>query len=120
LYISEDNWLYKDIDFKRQEVKKLGIFEFVDDDHIIGYKGIGSDRYSNYNFQYQYLKGETYESHCDHTNDENSFGFSIRTKEKAIEWCDELLVKVKVNINDIGRVFPVEGRIRCSKMTILD
>ena len=42
--------------------------------HFIANKAIRKDRYSTYNFQYQYLPNEIYEAHCDYTNNENSFG----------------------------------------------
>ena len=89
-------------------------------DGIIAYKGIRSDRYSNYNFQYQYLPGETYASWCDCSSGENSFGLSVWTEEKAREYCKLLVVKVKINYEDVGRVVHDGGKIRCKKITILD
>ena len=66
------------------------------------------------------MPGETYESFCDCSNKENSFGLSVWTEEEAREYCDELVVKVKVNYEDVGRVVDNGGKIRCRKITVLD
>jgi len=120
LKIDPDNWLYKDKNFKLEKIKETGLYEFIDGDHILAYKGIRSDRYSSFNFQYQYLKGETYLCHCDCTSEENSFGLSAWTEEKAKEHCGELVIKVKINVEDIGRIVHNGGKLRCSKFTVLD
>jgi hypothetical protein len=120
LEINPDNWLYKDKGFKLEKIKETGLYEFLDADHILAYKGIRSDRYSSFNFQYQYLKEGTYECHCDCTSSENSFGLSAWTEEKARGHCGELVIKVKINVADIGRVVHDGGKLRCSKFTILD
>jgi hypothetical protein len=120
LKIGSDNWLYKDKEFKLEKIKETGLYEFIDADHILAYKGIRSDRYSKFNFQYRYLKGETYECHCDCTDEENSFGFSAWTEEKAREHCNELVIKVKINVADIGRIVHDGGKLRCSKFTVID
>jgi hypothetical protein len=120
LKIAPDNWLYKDKGFKLEKIKETGLYEFLDSDHILAYKGIRSDRYSNFNFQYRYLTGETYECHCDCTSSGNSFGLSAWMEEKARKHCGELVIKVKINIADIGRIVHNGGKLRCSKFTILD
>jgi len=120
LKIGSDNWIYKDKEFKLEKIKNTGLYEFLDADHILAYKGIRSDRYSNFNFQYQYLKGGTYECHCDCTSSENSFGLSAWTEEKAREHCGELVIKVKINVADIGRIVHDGGKLRCFKFTVID
>jgi len=120
LKIDPDNWLYKDKNFKLEKIKETGIYEFIDGDHILAYKGIRSDRYSSFNFQYQYLKGETYLCHCDCTSEGNSFGLSAWTEEKAKEHCGKLVIKVKINVEDIGRIVHNGGKLRCSKFTVID
>ena len=115
----EDNWNYKDTEFLKQQVVNTGLYECYDD-YFIAYKGIRSDRYSDFNFQYQYLPGETYEAWCDCCLNEDSFGLSVWSEEKAREYCNELVVKVKVNYEDVGRVVHDGGKIRCKKITILD
>jgi len=120
LKIGSDNWLYKDKEFKLEKIKETGIYEFLDADHILAYKGIRSDRYSKFNFQYRYLTGETYECHCDCTDDENSFGFSAWTEKKAREHCNELVIKVKINVADIGRIVHNGGKLRCFKFTVIN
>lgn len=111
------SWHYVDTEFKKNEVMKTGLYE-CHEDYFIAYKGIRSDRYSKYNFQYKYEKGGIYESWCDCTEDESSFGLSAWTEEKAREYCDELVVKVKVRYEDVGMV--VYGKVRCFKIEILD
>ena len=117
--VKEKSWLYKDKDFLKQQVIDSGLYECYDD-YFVAYKGIRSDRYSKYNFQYQYLTNETYESHCDCTDEENSFGLSVWTEKQARKYCDELIIKTKVNYEDVGRLVHGNGKIRVRKLTVLD
>ena len=119
LNLIEDNWIYKDKEFLKQQVVNTGLYE-CHENYFIAYKGIRYDRHSKYNFQYQYLPGETYEAWCDCSSEENSFGLSIWTEEKAREYCNDLVVKVKVNYEDVGRIVHNGGKIRCKKITILN
>ena len=114
-----DSWQYKSTEDKKKSVMDTGLYE-CHEDYFIAYKGIRSDRRSVFNLQYQYLKGETYETWCDCSADENSFGFSAWTEEKAREYCNELVVRVKIRYEDVGRVVHDGGKIRCFKMEILD
>ena len=114
-----DSWHYKSTEEKKKAIIDTGLYE-CHDDYFIAYKGIRRDRYSRYNFQYQYLKGHTYETWCDCSDNEDSFGFSAWTKERAREYCDELVVRVKVRYEDVGRVVHKGGKIRCFKMEVLD
>ena len=114
-----DSWHYKSTEEKKKAVMDTGLYE-CHNDYFIAYKGIRSDRYSAYNFQYQYLKGHTYETWCDCSADNDSFGFSAWTEEEAREYCNELIVRVKVRYEDVGRVVHDGGKIRCFKMEILD
>ena len=114
-----DSWHYKSTEEKKKAVMDTGLYE-CHNDYFIAYKGIRSDRYSAYNFQYQYLKGHTYETWCDCSADNDSYGFSAWTEEEAREYCNELIVRVKVRYEDVGRVVHDGGKIRCFKMEILD
>ena len=114
-----DSWHYKSTEEKKKAVMDTGLYE-CHDDYFIAYKGIRADRYSKFNFHYQYLKGHTYETWCDCSSDENSYGFSAWTEDEAREYCDELIVRVKVRYEDVGRVVHDGGKIRCFKMEILD
>ena len=114
-----DLWNYKSTEEKKKAVMDTGLYE-CHDDYFIAYKGIRSDRYSAYNFQYQYLKGHTYETWCDCTANEDSFGFSAWTEDSARAYCDELVVRVKIRYEDVGRVVHNGGKIRCFKLEILD
>lgn len=121
LHISEikDSWHYKTTEEKKQAVIATGLYE-CHDTYFIAYKGIRSDRYSNFNFQYKYEKDGTYESWCDCSDDENSFGLSVWDEPNARDYCDELVVKVKVNYEDVGRVVHNGSKIRCFKIKILE
>ena len=114
-----DSWHYKSVEEKKRAVMDTGLYE-CHDDYFIAYKGIRSDRYSNFNFHYQYLKGHTYETWCDCSEEENSYGFSAWTGKGARDYCGELVVRVKVRYEDVGRVVHNGGKIRCFKIEILD
>ena len=121
LYLNKikKSWHYKTTDEKKQAVIDTGLYE-CHDAYFIAYKGIRSDRYSKFNFQYKYEKGGIYESWCDCTNNENSFGLSVWDEPNARDYCDELVVKVKVNYEDVGRVVHNGGKIRCFKIEVLN
>ena len=114
-----DSWHYKSVEEKKKAVMDTGLYE-CHEDYFIAYKGIRADRYSRYNFQYQYMKGETYETWCDCSDEENSYGFSAWTEKGARDYCNELIVRVKVRYEDVGRVVHNGGKIRCFKIEILD
>ena len=114
-----DSWHYKSVEEKKKAVIDTGLYE-CHDDYFIAYKGIRRDRYSKFSFQYQYLKGHTYETWCDCSADEDSFGFSAWTKTGARDYCKELVVRVKVRYEDVGRVVHNGGKIRCFKLEVLD
>lgn len=115
------NWNYVSNDVKLKAIKDSGLYEIVDDDYVIAYKGIRSDNYSKFNFQYQYLVGNTYESHCNANIDkEISFGLSAWTLEEAKRYCDEKIIKVKIHINDIKALVNNSNKIRCSKFKVIE
>ena len=109
----------KPVSYWKKAVKNTGLYE-CHKDYFYAYKGIRSDRYSCRNFQYQYLPGGTYGCFSDYSNAENSFGLSAWTKEKAIDYCNELIIKVKIYYEDVTAVVHDGGKIRCKKMTVLD
>ena len=120
LNIDKDNWLYKSTEFKKQQIIDCGLYE-CHEDYFIAYKAIRGDRYSHFNLQYQYLPNQTYECHCDCTNDEDSFGLSAWTYEGAKTFNDSgLIVKVKVRYEDVGRLVHDSNKIRCFKIEILE
>ena len=119
MYYLADSWLYKSTEEKKKAVMDTGLYE-CHKDYFIAYKGVRRNRYSMFNFQYQYLKGKTYETWCDCSADENSFGFSAWTKTGARSYCNELVVRVKIRYEDVGRVVHDGGKIRCFKMEVLD
>lgn len=103
---------------KKEAVIQTGLYE-CHDEYFIAYKGIRWNRYSAFNFQYPYLPGETYTTHADYTEEEGSFGFSAWTEEEAREYCNELVIKVKIYYEDVARVVHNGGKIRCCRMTVL-
>ena len=121
LNIDKDNWLYKSTEFKKKQIIDCGLYE-CHKDYFIAYKAIRKDRYSHFNFQYQYLPNQTYECHCDCTNEENSFGLSVWTKKMMEKYYNgsSLIVKIKVKYEDVGRLVHYENKIRCFKIEILE
>ena len=91
----ENSWHYISDADKKAAVQSTDLYE-CHEDYFIAYKGIRSDRYSSFNFQYQYLPGETYEIHADHSDTENSFGFSVWNEENARNYRSEKIVTCKV------------------------
>ena len=116
LTIDEDNWLYKNKEYKLEQLKRCGVYK-IQDDYVLAYKSTRNG-YSVFNYQYYYEVGKTYESHCDHTSEINSFGISAWTKEKASSYYDGELYLVKIMIDDIGRVVE-DYKIRTNKITIV-
>ena len=116
---AKDSWHHKTTEEKKQAVIDTNLYE-CHEDYFIAYKGIRSDRYSKYNFQYQYNKGGVYESWCDCSSNENSFGLSVWDKDSATLYCKQLVVRVKVKYEDVGRVVHDGGKVRCFKIEILD
>ncbi len=124
LNISDKNMLYYSKD------KKLEILNSAEEgnpyqmegDYIIAFKSTKLDGYSTYNFQYQYLVGETYESHADgNLNANNSFGLSAWTKEEALDYkSNGELYKVKVHIDDVVAIVHEKKKLRCTKIQILE
>ena len=120
LNIDKDNWFYKSTEFKKKQIIDCGLYE-CHEDYFIAYKAIRNDRYSHFNFQYQYLPNETYEAHCDCTNDKDSFGLSVWTEKGAKSYDNTgLIVKVKVRYEDAGRLVHNSNKIRCFKIEVLE
>ena len=115
-------WQYKSTALKKKKLVNFNKYE-CHDDYFIAYKAIRFNRYSLYNFQYQYLPGGTYESHCDCTSNENSFGLNVGTYNFAKYYLGEtkgFIVKCKVYYKDIGRIVHDGEKVRCFKITVLD
>ena len=123
LIVDKENlWQYQTEEFKKQKLIETNKYECYDD-YFIAYKAIRFDRYSLYNFQYKYLKGETYESTCDCTSTGNSFGLNVGTFNHAQEYLDDFqgfIAKCKVYYKDIGRIVHNGDKVRCFKITVLE
>jgi len=121
LKIPEDNWLYKTKEWKLNWIKTNTKYKVVDD-YVIAYKSVKSDGHSVYNNRFKYEVGNTYtDFHCDCNNYEhNSFGLSAWDKKGALEYYNRgKLLKVKINIEDIGCIVQNYNKIRCWKLTVL-
>ncbi len=118
-----NNWLYATDQKKLECLNRLNLYEISEDgSYIIAYKGVRSDGYSRFNFQYKYEVGKTYEDfHCDcELNHDNSFGLGAWTLKEAIKYCNEKVLKVKIYIKDIGAIVCDGGKIRCWKLEVLE
>jgi hypothetical protein len=118
LKISEDNWLYKSTEYKKDELLKTGKYKLNPEGYFVGYKGIRIDRYSKFNFQYQYLKDHVYKSTADFTNSEDSFGLSVGTYDYAKNYCNELVIEVWFKPEDIARIVKDGEKIRVTKFIV--
>lgn len=124
-YLFKGNWLYKSTEFKKEKLIETNLYECFED-HFIAYKAIRKDRYSIYDFQYQYLKNGIYEAKANYDiNDDVSFGLSVGTKEHCKKYGKDygkahIIVKCKVYYDDIAAVIGGEGKVRCTKIQILD
>ena len=120
LEVSDKSWMYKDLEFKREYIKKNTEYELAGD-FVIAYKSCRSDGYSRFNFQYFYEVGGTYECHSDcNVDNENSFGLSAWTREGALDYCKEKLFKVKIHLDDLSCLVHNNHKIRCSKLMIIE
>ena len=106
-------------EYKKEQIQKTGLYE-CHDDYFIAYKGVRSNGYAKFNFQYKYEVGKVYEDYCDYSMNENGFGLSVWTKAQAIEYGNPTCMKVKVYYKDVGRLVRSGVKIRCTKIEILE
>jgi len=118
------NWLYASIETKEAYIERNTSYEIQEDEqgkYILVHKGIRSDNYSNFNFQYKYELGKEYESHCDcNLDEENSFGLSAWTLRMAKVYCNQKIILVKIYLEDIGAIVHDGGKIRCFKFKVME
>lgn len=123
LSLIKDNWIYKSAKEKKCLMIETNKYDCYDD-YFIAYKAIRPDRYSLYNFQYKYEKGGVYESWCDCSSNESSFGLSVGTETFAKDYGNSalkhIIVRCKVKYEDIGRIVHNGEKVRCLKIEILD
>ena len=123
LEIPDTCWLYKSKEYKLDYIKKNTDYEIIDDKYIIAYKSVKKDNRSVYMpSRYLYKIGNEYESKCNYNiNKGNSYGLSAWTKEGALNYYDRgKLLKVRIDIEDIGAIVYNSNKIRCKKFTILE
>ena len=101
-------------------IEETNLYE-CHEDYFYAYKNIRNDGYSHFNFQYQYLPGETYDCFSDYSDDENSFGLSAWTETRAHNYNDNgIVVKLKVNYADVTAIVHNSNKIRCKRITVLN
>ena len=104
-------------------IEETNLYE-CHEDYFYAYKNIRSDRYSHFNFQYQYLPGESYNcfsDYSDYSDNENSFGLSAWTEKEAHDYSDHgMVVKLKVNYADVTAIVHNSNKIRCKRITVLN
>jgi len=123
LTIPDTCWLYKFKKFKLEYIKNNTDYEVVDDKYIIAYKSIRKDNRSVYKPQaYLYEIGKEYKSRCNYNIDnENSYGLSAWTRKGALAYHNVgKLLKVRIDIEDIGAIVHSCNKIRCKRMSILE
>ena len=104
----------------KKMIEKTGLYE-CHEDYFYAYKNIRSDRYSHFNFQYQYLPEETYDCFSDYSDDENSFGLSAWTETKAYDYSGNgMVVKLKINYADVTAIVHDSNKLRCKRITVLN
>ncbi len=115
-----NSWMYVDKDIKLKAIQKTGLFQ-IESDYVIAYKGIRSDNYSAYNFQYKYELGGVYEAHADYNLDRDySFGLSAWTEEEARKYCSQKLIKVRIHLDDVAGLAHNGGKIRCTRLEVIE
>lgn len=128
-YLWDENWLYKSTEFKKEKLIKTNNYECFED-YFIAYKAIRPDRYSLYDFQYQYLENGIYQAKANYNIDEiSSFGLSVGTKERCeyygVEYGDYdakacIIIECKIYYDDIAAIVHDGDEIRCAKIEILE
>jgi len=121
LVCGKGNWINKTKEEKLLFIKEHTCYELIDDEYIIAYKSCRSDGYSCFNFMYKYEVGRVYESTCDCNDYRDSFGLSAWSLEGALRYCKERMMKVKINVEDIGIIIQNnDNKIRCYKLEVLE
>lgn len=116
----------RNIDNSKDVKKKLIKSKLYEchEDYFIAYKGIKKSRYSLFSFRYKYLPNKSYESNCDPTNNDCSFGLSVGTKDYVKKYIstnkNAIIVKCKVNYCDVGSIVYDAENVRCTKIEILE
>lgn len=88
---------------------------------FIAYKAVQNDYTSTMSSRYKFLPGQEYSSECDcDLHNINSFGLSAWDKKGALTYCSEKLLKVKINFEDLKFVDFYSGKVRATKITIIE
>ncbi|MFH1526369.1 MAG: hypothetical protein ABIG69_06910 [Bacteroidota bacterium] len=108
---------------KLKYIKENTDYEVINDKYIIAYKSVKENMRSLFApWHYLYEVEKEYEAHCDcNIDNPDSFGLSAWTKEGALEYHSKgKLLKVRINIKDLGCIVRKEKKIRCRKLTVLN
>jgi hypothetical protein len=127
LGVPDNLWLYKGDDQKAElMIEHYEIQEDEEGKYVIEYKATRMDYTSIFDPE-SFFYGELckIETDCNFdSSDSYSFGFGVYNKENAIRYGTESdvgyyrLVKVKVYLKDLA--YLPSGKIRCSKLEIID
>lgn len=109
----------KPVSYWKERVQGAGLYE-CHRHYFYAYKNIRSDKYSLYDFRYQYLLGETYECFSDYSDDEDSFGFYADSASEAEKYSRGLTIRVKIYYKDVTAVVHDGGKIRCKKLIVMN
>lgn len=122
LRIPENNWINKTSKEKLDFINKnYPSFYEIRNNKIMAYKGVQSNWCSAFDSKYKYEIGKVFESHCDcDLDEENSFGLSAGAFEKAKEYCNEKILRVEIDLKDLGAIVHDGGKLRCFKLKVLE
>jgi len=119
LSVPDSSWLYKTQKEKLKLAKKAGYK--IKGKSVIAYKAVRKNMASVYKPGMVYKVGKCYTAHCNCLgDDDNSFGLSAWTKEKALEYYNRgKLLEVEIPIKDLGVIVHNGGKIRCFGLKVL-
>ena len=122
LVVSDDCWLYKSSEFKKNFIIKNSLTTKVSGDHLIAYKAVRKEgNYSLFSFHNQYKKG-IYTAHCDcNISNHRSNGLSAFFKKAdalSAYDLDVKVIRVKISLEDIGAIIKPKI-LRTSRLEVL-
>lgn len=90
-----------------------------DKNYILAFKGVKQNYTSTFSDRYTYLPKHEYTCDCDaDMYNDNSYGLSAWYKDDASTYCDERVLCVKINFDDIKYVNLYNGKLRASRMYV--
>ena len=113
-------WLYYSREEKEQYIRDHTSYQ-ITDGKVIAFKSVRRNMASVFKPGLVYEVGKTYSAQCDCTETENSFGLSAWTKDGALGYHkDGRLLKVSIDLDDLGIIVHDGDKIRARRITIVD